>query len=1137
MRALSGEREGWFPRALLARAAAAPPAGGRFACAVMLADVSGFTALTERLAERGPAGAERLTELLNARFGGIIEAIIAHGGDITHFAGDAIVAVWPADGTRDPGGHARRAHACARAVQSLPAAAAEDAAPLRVRVGLAAGDAWWAILGGDDERVFVVGGAPVAEAGAAAANGAPGAVTVSAGSAAAFAAGGGAMGPGPEHELPARDARADRLDAFLPAPLRRRLAAGEQWLAEFRRVTVLFASFGGAEFASPERLADAQGAVLAAQAVVARFDGSIHQLVADGPGATLIAAWGLPQLTHEDDARRGAEAAMAIERELAARGMPCAIGVTTGRVFCGVRGNAARREWAMLGDTMNLAARLMRAAVRGVLCDEETAAAARARIAFTAVPPVTVKGKSRPVPAFRPSGEAAAGAPVRAAAALVGRDTEAARIAARLGDLVSRRAGGVLILEGEAGIGKSELLAMAEASAAEAGAVVARGNADAIENATAYFVWRAVLAQLIAAAGGVTAALGDAALMERAPLLNDILALDLPETAVTAAMEPQGRADALRDLVAAIVRRSAARAPLLVVLDDAHWFDSASWAMAAAAARLAPQALFLIATRPVMEPQPPAYRQLVAAGAERMTVPPLAPADALALVRRRLQVDVLPRAAETVIGEKAQGNPFFSEQLALSLRDGGLLVIEGRTCRLAPHAGDLRDIALPDTVQGAISGRLDRLDAPEQLTLKVASVIGRVFPFRTLSALYPEEPVRPSLRRHSEHLTEIDLTRVDAPEPALAHLFTHVITQQVAYDLMSFAQRRELHRALALWYETEYQSGLAPYYPLLAHHWAAAGQPAPAVRYLSSAATQALERFANEEVVRFVRDARALAASGRLDVDDAQRSVWELQEGEALLKLARYAESRTHFLESLRLLGRPVPRSRARLAWRIAAESARQAARRMRDRRGSASSRGESRVPSPAQSQSLQAAHVHQRLAEVGYWDHDILTLVHSAVTSLNYAEPAGESRQLHSRTTCSASSAGWRDRARCSTATAGALARWGRARGTSRRRRSAPSSMRSTSTARRAGRRCMRPHSARARCSSGSASASAGRRAWCCVRGGRSIRAMWPARARCSRTRAGWLVRRAPHRCRRGAPRGCSRWSSRRTVARRPAA
>jgi hypothetical protein len=563
----------------------------------------------------------------------------------------------------------------------------------------------------------------------------------------------------------------------------------------------------------------------------------------------------------------------------------------------------------------------------------------------------------------------------------------------RLDDLVSRRAGGVMVLEGEAGIGKSELLALAEGRAAAAGAVVARGNADAIENATAYFVWRAVLARLLAAAGGATASFGDdAALRERAPLLNDILALELPETALTAAMEPQGRADALRDLVAAIVRVSAARAPLLVILDDAHWFDSASWAMTAAAARLAPQALFLVATRPLMEPQPPAYRQLLAAGAESMRVLPLVPADALALVRRRLQVDALPRAAETAINEKAQGNPFFSEQLALSLRDGGLLVIEGRACRLATQAGDLRDITLPDTVQGAISGRIDRLAGPEQLTLKVASVIGRVFPFRTLRAMFPDEAVRPSLRRNLDHLTEIDLTRVEAPEPDLAHLFTHVITQQVAYGLMSFAQRRELHRALALWYETEHLSDLTPYYPLLAHHWASAGQPAPAVRYLSFAATQALERFANEEVVRFIREARALAVSGSLDIDDAQRSTWELQEGEALLKLARYAESRAHFLESLRLLGRPVPRARARLAWRIAVESGRQAARRLRDRRVGS----ESRVPSPERVQSLQAAHLHQRLAEVGYWDHDILTLVHSAVTSLNYAEPAGDSRELH---------------------------------------------------------------------------------------------------------------------------------------------
>ncbi|HUO52176.1 MAG TPA: AAA family ATPase [Gemmatimonadaceae bacterium] len=994
MRAVTGARAGWLPRMLQRLLddgrAAALPAGGRGNAAALVMDVTGFTALTERLAARGPAGAERLTELLNARFGAIIDTVARHGGDITHFAGDAIAAVWRADDDpyREP--VLERAAACARAVQALPAMAEPGEPPLLVRAGIAEGEMWWALLGGGEDRLFVAGGAALAAAADAAAAAAPGAV----GRGAAARAAGAVTTRAPG------DRASPDAALFLPRAIRAHLGQPERWLAEFRRVTVAFAAFGDREFAAPERLAAAQRAVRGAQGAVARWDGAVHQLVADGPGAVMVAAWGLPGNTHEDDARRGVEGALAMERALAQAGMPAAVGVATGKVFCGVRGSAVRREWAMLGDTMNLAARLMRAAGSGVLCDAETTRAAGARVRMTAQAPVALKGKARPVEVFRPSSAAAGAAPAAApgraldATRTVGRAAELARIDAALARLAEGR-GGVLVLEGEAGIGKSQLLAAAAARATARGVRVLRGDADAVESATAYFVWRGVMAQLFPPAAGATAgervlaALADApALRARAPLLNDIAALEIPESEETARMESQGRADALRDLVAALLRRAGARERVMVMLDDAHWFDSASWALAAAAARRAPEVLFVIATRPLGAPLPAAYQQMMAGGAERVVVPPLAASDAGALVCARLGVSALPPAAAALIMEKSQGNPFFAEQLALALRDGGQLVVEGRGCRMAGGADALRAVRLPDTVQGVITGRIDRLLAPEQLTLKVASVIGRSFPFRTLRDVHPAEGERGRLRGQLDHLTALDLTRLEAPEPALTHLFTHVITQQVAYDLLSFAQRRELHRAIARWYEARHAADLSPHLALLAHHWGNAEEYATAVGYLERAAAQALERYANEEVLRFIGDARALAAKGGLDVGEARRARWEWSEGEALLKLARYAESRAHFLAALRLLGHPVPEGRLALLGRLAAESARQAWRRAL-RRAPRARDAEERAA------LLLASHVHQRLAEVGYWSHDILTLTHSAVASVNLAEPAGTTREL----------------------------------------------------------------------------------------------------------------------------------------------
>src|SRR5213078_3462012 len=118
---------------------------------------------------------------------------------------------------------------------------------------------------------------------------------------------------------------------------------------------------------------------------------------------------------------------------------------------------------------------------------------------------------------------------------------------------------------------------------------------------------------------------------------------------------------------------------------------------------------------------------------------------------------------------------------------------DGEECRLAPEAGDLRELPLPDTVQGVVTSRIDRLRPAEQLTLKVASVIGRVFSLDILHDLYPIEDDRASLPAHLQTLKRLDLTRLETPEPNLAYIFKHTITHEVVYNLMLVAQRQELH--------------------------------------------------------------------------------------------------------------------------------------------------------------------------------------------------------------------------------------------------------------------------------------------------------------------------------------------------------
>src|SRR5262249_41301994 len=161
------------------------------------------------------------------------------------------------------------------------------------------------------------------------------------------------------------------------------------------------------------------------------------------------------------------------------------------------------------------------------------------------------------------------------------------------------------------------------------------------------------------------------------------------------------------------------------------------------------------------------------------------------LVRGQLGVKSVPEAVTTLIHDRAEGNPLFSGELALALRDGGVIRIEDDVCRITGKAGDLNALAFPRTVEGVITRRIDRLTPAQQLALKVASVIGRVFPFRVLIDVYPIEADKPGLAVDLETLAELDLTPLESPEPDHTYTFRHAITREVAYSLLLSSQRRQ----------------------------------------------------------------------------------------------------------------------------------------------------------------------------------------------------------------------------------------------------------------------------------------------------------------------------------------------------------
>jgi len=180
-----------------------------------------------------------------------------------------------------------------------------------------------------------------------------------------------------------------------------------------------------------------------------------------------------------------------------------------------------------------------------------------------------------------------------------------------------------------------------------------------------------------------------------------------------------------RELLARVLAFEASQAPLLIVLEDLHWFDSASWALLVDVQQKVRPLFLALNTRPLSDPVPMQFKQIVdAPGVRLIKLEAMMLDDVEALVCQRLGVKSVPPMIGRIIREKSEGHPFFAEELAYALRDSGTLVIENQECQVFSRFMNFEDLALPDTLQAAITNRIDSLGPSQQLTLKVASVIG-----------------------------------------------------------------------------------------------------------------------------------------------------------------------------------------------------------------------------------------------------------------------------------------------------------------------------------------------------------------------------------------------------------------------------
>jgi len=614
-------------------------------------------------------------------------------------------------------------------------------------------------------------------------------------------------------------------------------------------------------------------------AAVHRYGGTVDKFV----GQELMVVFGAPEV-HEDDAARALWAVMemleAIERfnvahqAMLPQPLTMQCGVNTGLVFAGEVGAPGLRSFTVIGDAVNLANRLAYLAEPGQVFIGETTYRHTYRLFhFESLPPFHVRGRIEAVSVYilldmregyrRMWGVRGLSSP------LVGRDQEFAALQDYLRWLRAGQ-GGVAFVLGEAGLGKSRVLA--ELRATDRKSRWLEGYSLSFQQEKPYFAFSNLLRQILD--------VDEDDVKETARRLSEVVnqfapgkeeqvypflayLLDVPaDLAGRGALEPLSGEGLRRSLFRAfrILLQGIARdQPTVVVMEDLHWADESSLALLA---HLMPMAwevplLFLLVLRP--EPRGGILRPLREAAADagpysEIRLFPLSPEEGATLIGNLLQTDQFPPALQQRILNKAEGNPLFVEEITRALiQDGILLNREGRW----QSTREVRMIDIPDTLRGLLAGRVDRLEPAARETLRRAAVIGRVFSERILAAVSDDQS---DLSKHLQTLLDRNLVRYHRleGEQGKAYIFNHALTHEAAYNGILREECRRLHRRVLEEMERLYQDRLEPHYATLARHAYLGELWEKAVHYLGMAGDRAKAAYALPEAVRYYQRAMGL---------------------------------------------------------------------------------------------------------------------------------------------------------------------------------------------------------------------------------------------------------------------------------------
>lgn len=699
---------------------------------------------------------------------------------------------------------------------------------------------------------------------------------------------------------------AELLRPWLMPPVFNRLMEGQgEFLTELRPAAALFLRFDGIDYdRDPQAQSKLDSFIQAVQRILFKYDSFLGQLTIGDKGSYLYAAFGAPS-AHEDDAVRASKAALELRDLHTSLGGTIQIGISEGRMRTGAYGGVTRRTYGALGDEVNMAARLMQyAPPNTIIASINLRKSTGDLFEWVMHPPIKVKGKQEPALIFELRGEQVESMLQIHASQyerpMVGRKAELEQLVQLLEESLAGR-GQVVALTAEAGMGKSRLLAEALKYAQQRPILGFAGECQSYGTTTSYLVWRWIWRSFFGVQSSsslpeqieqLKSALEhyNPELLPRLPLLGVLLDLDIPDSDLTRSFDTKLRKTSLESLLVECVQRRAQETALLFVLEDCHWIDPLSRDLLEVLARATADlpVMIVMTYRPTLLPEAISLPLSGLSNLSEIKLKSLSSAEIKELVSNKL-VEMYGPSKQVPDGlvvrliVRTEGNPFYIEELLNYLRDNNIDLEQ-------PQA--IQQAELPPSLHSLILSRLDKLSEDQRSLLKMASVIGRIFQVAMLWGISSSFGLHERLRQSLEVLSQLEFTVQSRPDPDLAYLFKHLITQEVAYESLAYTTRAAIHNQIAQYIEQHYADDIEPYVDLLAFHYDRSNNESKRREYLLKAGDAAARDYANTTAIDYYRRLLSLLVAD-------ERSEVLLKLGQVLERTGQWQETYNAYSEAL----------------------------------------------------------------------------------------------------------------------------------------------------------------------------------------------------------------------------------------------